>query len=202
VECQLGLVPIKVQRRAAGPPFLQLTTSRLPEMRADVPSRAELAKLISLNENDIVVDRDFAQAWSCGVPFLFVPVRNRAALGRAAPDTAAWKQILGSAWASQAFVFCRDPELVTSQLRARMFAPEFGIAEDPATGVAAAAFAGYLAARETLENGTLRWIVEQGFEMGRPSLLHVEADRTDGKVVAVRVGGTAVRMSEGMLTAP
>jgi len=202
VECELGLVPIKVQRRAEGPPFLQLTTSRLPELRKEVPSRAELARLTSLNENDIVVGRDIAEAWSCGVPFLFVPVRDREALGRASPDSAAWKQILGSAWASQAFVFCRDPELATSHVRARMFAPQYGISEDPATGVAAAAFAGYLAARETPRTGTLRWIVEQGFEMGRPSLLHVEADVAQGNVVAVRVGGTAVRMSVGTLTVP
>jgi trans-2,3-dihydro-3-hydroxyanthranilate isomerase len=80
-----------------------------------------------------------------------------------------------------------------------MFAPEFGIMEDPATGSAAAAFGGYLAARETARSGTLRWVVEQGFEMGRPSILHVEADVVDGKVGAVRVGGTAVRMSEGTL---
>jgi trans-2,3-dihydro-3-hydroxyanthranilate isomerase len=202
LEVELGLVPIKVQRRAEGPPFLQLTVARLPEIGQPPPSRAELAKLISLTESDIVSDRDFAQGWSCGVPFVFVPVRDRAALAKASPDSAAWKQILHGAWASQLFVFCRDPELPTSDIRARMFAPEFGIMEDPATGVAAAAFGGYLAGRESLRAGTLRWVVEQGFEMGRPSLLHVEADVTEGKVVAVRVGGTAVRMSEGTLTVP
>jgi trans-2,3-dihydro-3-hydroxyanthranilate isomerase len=199
LEVELGLVPIKVQRRAEGPPFLQLTTARLPEVGDAPPSRAELARLLSLSASDIVSDRDYAQGWSCGVPFVFVPVRDRAALAKASPDSAAWKQILRDAWSSQLFVFCREPELPTSNLRARMFAPEFGIMEDPATGVAAAGFAGYLAARETLQNGTLRWIVEQGFEMGRPSLLHVEADMAAGNVIAVRVGGTAVRMSEGTL---
>jgi trans-2,3-dihydro-3-hydroxyanthranilate isomerase len=202
LELEVGLVPIKVQRRAEGPPFLQLTAARLPEVGTAAPSRAELAKLLSLKESDILSDRDFAQAYSCGVPFLFVPVRNRAALAMAKPDSAAWTQILHGAWASEAFVFCRDPELPHSDVRARMFAPEFGIAEDPATGSAAAAFAGYLAARESRQTGTLRWIVEQGFEMGRPSLLHVEADVAEGSVVAVRVGGTAVRMSEGTLTVP
>jgi trans-2,3-dihydro-3-hydroxyanthranilate isomerase len=203
VECQLGLVPIKVQRRGERPPFLQFTTSRLPELGTEpVPTRVQLAQLLSLNESDILIDRDSTQAWSCGVPFLFIPVRDRAALGRAAPDTAAWRQILKNAWAGQAFAFCRDPELPDSDLRARMFAPEFGIVEDPATGIAAATFAGYLATREARQTGTLRWIVEQGFEMGRPSLLHVEADVADGLVVAVRVGGTAVRMSEGTLTVP
>jgi trans-2,3-dihydro-3-hydroxyanthranilate isomerase len=81
-----------------------------------------------------------------------------------------------------------------------MFAPEFGIVEDPATGSAVAAFAGCLVRRAARTNGTLRWTIEQGFEMGRPSILHLEADVANGAITAVRVGGTAVRMSEGALT--
>lgn len=199
LELAVGLVPIHVARREQGPPFLQLTAARLPETRDGAPTRAQLAELLMLDEQDIVSDRDFAQAWSCGTPYLFVPVRDRATLARAQPDGAPWRRILHGAWASKAFVFCRDPELPESSIRARMFAPQLGIIEDPATGSAAAALAGYLAEREARASGTLRWIVEQGFEIGRPSLLHVEADKAEGKVTAVRVGGTAVRMSEGTL---
>ncbi|MEP7242527.1 MAG: PhzF family phenazine biosynthesis protein [Gammaproteobacteria bacterium] len=200
LELAVGLVPIKVRRPENGPPFLQLTAARLPEAGTSTPTRAQLARLLSLHENDICADgHDTAQAYSCGVPFLFVPVRDRAALAKAAPDGAAWKELLAGAWAQQTFVFCRDPELAGSNLRARMFAPGFGITEDAATGSAAAAFGGYLAEREANRDGTLRWVVEQGFEMGRPSILHVESDVVDGKVKAVRVGGTAVRMSEGTL---
>jgi trans-2,3-dihydro-3-hydroxyanthranilate isomerase len=201
LELEVGLVPINVTRREKGPPFLQLTAARLPEARSTAHSRAELAQLLSLDENDIVSERDFAQPYSCGVPFLFVPVRDRATLGRARPDVAAFNRIADDAWASAAFVFCRDPELAGSHIRARMFAPALGIMEDPATGGAAAAFAGYLADRDSAADGTLRWVVEQGFEMGRPSLLHVEAAKAGGKITAVRVGGTAVRMSEGTLIA-
>jgi trans-2,3-dihydro-3-hydroxyanthranilate isomerase len=86
-----------------------------------------------------------------------------------------------------------------SHIRARMFAPTMGVVEDPATGSAAAALAGYLGDRETASSGNFRWVVEQGFEMGRPSLIHVEADKHNGEVSAVRVGGTAVRVSEGNL---
>jgi trans-2,3-dihydro-3-hydroxyanthranilate isomerase len=199
LELGVGLVPINVTRREQGPPFLQLTSARLPEKRAAVSTRAELAQLIGLDEQDIVSDRDFAQQYSCGVPYLFVPVRNRAALARARPDLAAWNRILHGAWAQMAFVFCRDPELAGSHIRARMFAPTLGVLEDPATGSAAAALAGYLGDRETATSGSFRWVVEQGFEMGRPSLIHVEAEKTNGKVSAVRVGGTAVRVSEGSL---
>ena len=83
-----------------------------------------------------------------------------------------------------------------------MFGPGLGIVEDPATGSAAAAIAGYLAARDSTREGTLRWRIEQGFEMGRPSILDVEADIRQGKVRQVRVGGTAVRMSQGVLHPP
>ena len=196
LELEVGLVPIKVTRREGAPPFLQLTAARVPETRGTAPSRAALAAMLGLEERDVLDD---AQAWSCGTPFLFVPVRDRAALARAKPDSAAWSEALSGAWTAEAFVFCRDPELPGSHLRARMFAPELGVFEDPATGSAAAALAGYLAAREPARSGTHQWIVEQGFEMGRPSILHVEVDTAEGKAGAVRVGGNAVKMSEGAL---
>jgi trans-2,3-dihydro-3-hydroxyanthranilate isomerase len=75
----------------------------------------------------------------------------------------------------------------------------FGIAEDPATGSAAAALAGYLGTRDPRRNATLRWAIEQGVEMGRPSLLHVEAVKRDGAIVAVRVGGASAMVGEGRL---
>ncbi|HAP34388.1 MAG TPA: hypothetical protein DCQ28_00010, partial [Bacteroidetes bacterium] len=50
-----------------------------------------------------------------------------------------------------------------------------------------------------LQTGTLKWNIEQGVEMGRPSLLFVEADKNKGTTTAVRVGGNAVMMTEGFL---
>jgi trans-2,3-dihydro-3-hydroxyanthranilate isomerase len=199
LELEVGLVPIRVKPQKNASPFLQLTAARLPETVGSVPPAEALGRILGLQAQDIVSGADSAQTWSCGVPFLFVPVRDRAALARARPDTGVWSSVLKDAGSKQIFVFCRDPELPGSQLRARMFAPDLGVAEDPATGGAAAAFAGYLAAREPSKTGTHRWVVEQGFEMGRPSILHVEADVSQGSVTAVRVGGTAVRMSEGTL---
>jgi trans-2,3-dihydro-3-hydroxyanthranilate isomerase len=199
VELNVGLVPMRVTPRENTPPFLQLTAARLPEFGPPAPPVAKLAQCLGLDERDVVSDSDFPEAASCGTPYLFVPVRDRAALGRAQADTSRWNETLRNYWAQSVFVLCRDPELPGSHIRARMFAPEFGIVEDPATGSAAAALAGYLAKREPADTTTLRWRVEQGFEMGRPSLLYVEADRSDGAVTAVRVGGTAVKMSEGTL---
>jgi trans-2,3-dihydro-3-hydroxyanthranilate isomerase len=199
LELNVGLVPIGVTPREGSLPFLQLTTARLPEQGPPAPSAAQLARAIGLEEADVMSGEYAAESFSCGMPYLFISVRDRAVLSRARVDTGAWRDALRGYWAQEVFVFCRDPELPGSHIRARMFAPEAGIVEDPATGSAAAALAGYLAKREAPRTTTLRWRVEQGFEMGRPSLLYVEADKSGDALTAVRVGGTAVKISEGML---
>jgi trans-2,3-dihydro-3-hydroxyanthranilate isomerase len=96
-------------------------------------------------------------------------------------------------------LFAMDPEHAGHDVRARMFGPSVNVVEDPATGSACAALGGYLAAR-TPGEGTARWVVEQGYEMGRPSQIEVEADRVAGRITAVRVGGSSVMVSEGQLT--
>jgi trans-2,3-dihydro-3-hydroxyanthranilate isomerase len=95
-----------------------------------------------------------------------------------------------------------DVSVRPADLRVRMFAPDLGVTEDPATGSAAAALAAHLAKHVTRPDGTLKWTIEQGIEMGRKSLLYLEADKNDGDVMAVRVGGYAVTVSEGQFTLP
>ena len=97
---------------------------------------------------------------------------------------------------------CLDAEGDQADVRVRMFAPGSGVPEDPATGSAAAALGGYLAALDGREQGRLAWVAEQGIEMGRPSLLYVEADREGGLTTAIRVGGHAVAVSEGTMVVP
>jgi trans-2,3-dihydro-3-hydroxyanthranilate isomerase len=196
LEEEVGLVPVSIESRGGKPGFVQFSVAALPTYRDPPAGRAELAAMLRLQPEDLVDD---AQAVSCGLQFLFVPVRDRAALGRAGIDAQRWETILGSYSTQQVFIFCRDPELEGSSIRARMYAPIFGIAEDPATGSACAALGGYLGARAPESDGTLRWVVEQGFEMGRPSLLHVEIDKAAGRITAVRVGGRSVLVSEGTL---
>ncbi len=193
---EVGLVPVSIESQDGRPGFVQLTVAALPAYRDPPAGRAELAKMLRLGADDLLDD---AQAVSCGLPFLFVAVRDRNALARAGIDIELWRATVGGYWTQQVFIFCRDPELEGSSIRARMYAPEFGIAEDPATGSAAAALGAYLGVRAPESDATLRWVVEQGFEMGRPSLLHVEIDKAGGRITAVRVGGMSVLVSEGTL---
>ncbi|MBS0421500.1 MAG: PhzF family phenazine biosynthesis protein [Proteobacteria bacterium] len=195
----VGLVPINVRRQRNGAWFVQLTTAKLPQEGPAAPPIAELAKWLNVAESDILQQGDFPQFYSCGVPFLFVPLRDRGVLSRISVDPTIGRRIRAAAGAAEVFAFSYDPEREGSDIRARMFAEGLGVAEDPATGSAAAALAGYLGPRAGKEQGTLQWTIEQGFEMGRPSIIHLEADMANGAVAAVRVGGTAVRVSDGVL---
>ncbi|MBV9774004.1 MAG: PhzF family phenazine biosynthesis protein [Gemmatimonadetes bacterium] len=198
----VGPVPVRIRGRDGAPVFTQLTAAQLPEHRPSPLSREQAAGLLGLDPGDVLDGEWGPEAVSCGVAFLFVTLRDRAALGCARVDPARWEALLAREWAPHVYVLARDPELPGSDLRSRMFAPAMGIVEDPATGAAAAALAGYLAARSGERDGTLRWTVEQGFEMGRPSLVHVEADVRGGAVTASRVGGASVRVAEGTMRIP
>jgi trans-2,3-dihydro-3-hydroxyanthranilate isomerase len=192
-----GPVPVTIRSKNGTVEFCQLTAARKPESDRNVPSREQLAAALSLP-----VDALRSGAWSpeivsCGTPFLFVPLRDRAAVAAARAKLDVWDEVFAGRATSEVFLFAMDAERPGSHVRARMFAPGIGIAEDPATGSAAAALAGYLALRSEQPDGTLRWVVEQGFEMGRPSILETEADKSGGAVTATRVGGSTVLMTEG-----
>lgn len=202
LEAEVGLIRIRVRRRIGVPTFAQLTSAQLPQRGPAAPAPADLARLVGLGTEDLGQGADQPEAWSCGVPFLFIPLRDAATLGRVQLNLTEWGRTIANFWAPHVFVFCRQPELPGSDVRARMFAPALGISEDPATGAAAAALAGYLAARVQSPSGTLQWTLKQGLEMGRPSLISLECDVNGGLVKAVRVGGTAVPVFEGLLRLP
>ena len=196
----VGPVPVTIRAKNGTPGFAQLSVAMLPEVGPPPPSAADLAAVLSLKSDEVLSGEWGPETVSCGVPFLFVPLRNRDALGRARVRLEQFERLLQGYVTAKVFVFCSEPELPGSHYRARMFAPGIGVPEDPATGSACAGFGGYLARRDKRAEGTLRWVVEQGFEMGRPSILEVEADKRGGAITAVRVGGESVLVSRGEFT--
>lgn len=198
LEEGVGPVPVSVRLRNGTPVFAQLSAAMLPEVRP-APPAAEIAAGLSLAEADLGSGEQGPEVVSCGVPFLIVPLRDREALARARVDMGLWERFLAEPWTGSVYLVAPGE---AADLRTRMFGPAMGIVEDPATGAAASALAGYLALRAPQAEGTLRWTVEQGIEMGRPSRLELEADKRGGAVTAVRVGGAAVRVGEGELRVP
>jgi trans-2,3-dihydro-3-hydroxyanthranilate isomerase len=197
LEEGVGPVPVTIRSTNGQPDFVQLSVAKLPEVGPPPPAVAVLADMLSLSPNDLVGDKMPAEAVTCGTPFLFVPVRDRRAVARARPKLDLFEDALRDYITNMVFVFATDGERPGSQVRARMFAPGIGVPEDPATGSAAVGLGGYLASRDARSDGMLSWRVEQGFEMGRPSILDVEVDKRDGKITGVRVGGQTVMVCEG-----
>jgi trans-2,3-dihydro-3-hydroxyanthranilate isomerase len=195
----VGPVAVRVTLDAGRPVFAELSAAKMPESGAPPPDAAALARVLSLEPGDLLGGRFTPQAFSCGIPFLFVPVKSRDVLARARIDRTRFDETLAKYPAPDCFVFAFDSP---TEIRARMFAPAEGIEEDPATGSAAAALSGYLAARDDSKGTTLRWTIHQGVEMGRPSLLKVTAERGPGGLTSVKVGGASVVMTEGEFVLP
>ena len=138
------------------------------------------------------------EAWfaNSGVRFCYARLRDRAAVDQAVLDRAAWSKHFARTWAPSLYFFCGEQNLYS-----RMFAPALGVEEDPATGSAAVAMAGVLGARLAAREGTFTWLIDQGVAMGRPSRLEAIAEKRDGKVVRIKVGGRSVIVAEGSIDA-
>jgi trans-2,3-dihydro-3-hydroxyanthranilate isomerase len=199
LEEGVGPVPVTIRARNGKPTFCQFSVAKLPEVGPPLPSRANMAACLSIEENDLLDGAWSPQIVSCGLEFAFVPVRDRSIVARSRINYDHWDRHLTNTLGQAVMIFAMDPQEPGHQVHARMFAPGFGVPEDPATGSACAALGGYLGVRAP-QDGQMRWIVEQGYEMGRPSLIEVEADRSGGAITAVRVGGASVMVCSGEIT--
>jgi trans-2,3-dihydro-3-hydroxyanthranilate isomerase len=190
----IGPVPVAIFRDGGRVTHCRLTAAQLPVQGPPPPPAAALAQMLSLQGGEVL---EGAACWSCGVPFLVVPLASLDALARCALDLPLWRRLLGGYATRMVYPVAR---IDAQRWRVRMFAPDAGVAEDPATGSAAAAFAGWVVAQAGEPgDGTLAVALEQGIEMGRPSELQLEVDRSDGTITAVRVAGAAVLVGEGEL---
>ncbi len=179
---------------------------RLPEFAPWSGNRERLLAAVGLREEDLAPGLPI-ESGSAGVPFLFVPLRSREALGRAEPGHA---DLVGALEPQERYtglyLFSAEAEAGEPEVwRARMFAPGVGVSEDPATGSAAGPLAVYLLRHGQLranQDGDARLQIEQGVEMGRPSRLSIALACEAGEVRDVRVGGDSVLVAEGSLILP
>jgi trans-2,3-dihydro-3-hydroxyanthranilate isomerase len=203
LEEGVGPVSVSIKCKDGKPYFTQLTAAKLPEIKDPPPPPETLCEVLSLEPSHIVADDMIEpEAVSAGVPFLFIPLKKPEMLSWVKVDALKWEQTLRGYWAPEMFVYSTEDWaniFEGGHIRARMFAPGMGIGEDPATGSACVALAGFLALRSEKRDGTLRWTVDQGVEMGRPSRLDLEVDLKRGQLAAIRVGGSSVLVSSGTL---
>jgi trans-2,3-dihydro-3-hydroxyanthranilate isomerase len=175
----------------------QFDLPKLPERIGAAADDAALACALSVRPEDIGFSGHRPSVWSAGVGFTFVPLASREAVTRARPDMSVWNDVMGPSDHPAAFVYCGEPVGEGRHVHARMFAPSFGIAEDPATGGAVAAFAGVCLEYEKPGDGEHQIVVEQGFAMGRPSLINLGMTIQNNQLVSASIGGAAVIVTEG-----
>ncbi len=175
--------------------------ARLPVAAGVGPDAAAAAAALALEPADIGFDGFRPARWSAGWPQNFVPIRSLAAIARARPDAGRFDTTFAVEGRAVVYLYCGEAAEAGHDFHARMFAPGLGVPEDPATGSAAAAFAGLLAASRTYGDGEHVVTIEQGYEMGRPSPIELTLAIRGGTLVAASVGGGAVVATEGAIEA-
>jgi len=194
-----GLVPIRLFREGATIVGAEFTAPESLSIRSMV-SAEDAADCLSLTRAEIVVSHHPPQVASVGLPFLIVEVGSREALRRSKPNFLAHERVLPPAGTDAVFAYCRGS--ASQELHARNFSPLDASIEDSATGSAAAATIALLASLQPESDSELGWRVEQGVDMGRPSLLLGRTEKRQGRVTAVHIAGHAVRIMEGTLQRP
>ncbi|MEM9324659.1 MAG: PhzF family phenazine biosynthesis protein [Bacteroidota bacterium] len=193
LKAKIGEVPVVVTFEDNVPQTTRMTFPR-PTFGEVLEDRQMLTEVLGLSPDDLLELP--TQAVSCGVPFLIIPLRSIDAVQRIRFNMEIWQRYRKVLDPYFIYAFAPQGELATSQLHGRMFAPQAGILEDPATGAANAPLAAYCHHYGVM-SGPL--VSEQGFEMGRRSLLEIEAHAEEKGISGVSVGGDCVFVGAGEL---
>jgi trans-2,3-dihydro-3-hydroxyanthranilate isomerase len=190
-ELGVGPTPVRV-----GPGWAEMKQPG-PRRLEHRPEPAAVAPAFSVEPGLIVASGQPIQVISTGLPYFLIPFIDLAAIRRLRPQPDVLRDVLAPVPEAAAYCYTEEVEQPGSDAHCRMFHPEIG--EDPATGSAAGPLACAMALSRA-RDGTTKFQFEQGFEMGRPSLIEAGVDLAAGAVTAVRVGGRARIVGEGWLT--
>ncbi|WP_373480142.1 PhzF family phenazine biosynthesis protein [Geminocystis sp.] len=196
LEEKVGNVPVTIYCKYNEVIATELIAPNPPEFFPNIPSKSDLAEVLSLSKEDFS-DKYTPQGVSCGLPFLIIPLNSISALSKAKIDLTSWQKTLSNHDTPHVYPCYQVNEF---QWRVRMFAPSLNITEDPATGSAATAFAAYLATYQPEKEGNWQWLIEQGFEINRPSKIIASACKKDDQITQIKVKGESVIITEGILT--
>ena len=191
LEEAIGPVRCTVRHRRGEAAHARFEVPRLAEPWGEPPKLEDLAASLGLAPEDIGWGDHSASRFSAGLAFTFVPVTTIAALGRArlAPSEGEHAGF---------YLFAPDGDGARA-VRTRMLARGLGVAEDPGTGSAAAAFAGALLAGELLHDGDHDCRILQGVEIGRPCRIGLAFTVENRRLTSTTIGGEVVIVAEGIL---
>jgi len=197
----IGPTPVALTWKQGELSFVWMTQLK-PVFSEPMPDPARAAAALSLSPAAVAGTGLPVQVVSCGVPFLFVPLATRMAVDSAVASAGVLESLLHdtNTGAHGVFLFSAERNADRATAYSRMFAPELGVAEDPATGSASGPLGCYLVRHKIVppeKSGTI--VSLQGVKMGRPSHVHVAIGVENGEIASVRCGGEAVLAGEGSL---
>lgn len=198
LELGVGLVTALLDKLEKQTGYAMFGLPVMPSRIGPSGTNAAIAAALGLGEDDIGFGAYQPAVWSAGGQFHLVPLRNAEALRAVAIGRAGWNEVFPGG-RNSVYLFTATPHEPESDFAARMFSPGMGIAEDPATGSAAAALIGMLALDAAYPDGTTQLCLRQGEEMGRPSFITLQFKKQDGVLVHAAIGGHAVLIGEGGL---
>ena len=197
----VGTIPVTVEWRDGSPAHIRMSQP-LPVFGPRFVDAAGIAEMLSVEPRAILETQLPMEVVSCGVPFLFVPLKSLQDVRGVRFRRDVWERVLARFVAPHVFVFTRETETEGATVHCRMFAPALGISEDPATGGASGPLGSYLVRHKVIDaggGGSVECVSEQGFEMGRPSFIKIEIEQNGEGISRVRVGGQCYLMGEGRL---
>ncbi|WP_330083622.1 PhzF family phenazine biosynthesis protein [Methylocystis iwaonis] len=197
LEAQIGVLRCEALRGFGKATYVEITPPFTPQRHDGAPSAAALATALSLSVEDIGFGAHVPVVYAAGPAFVFVPVRSREVLDRARRSPDAFSAAMGAAVG--AYLYTRETVDTACAINARMFANGVGIDEDPATGAAAAAFAGVALEFERPADGEHQLFIEQGHAMGRPSRITLRMGVENRELTRIAIGGQVVRVGQGRL---
>jgi trans-2,3-dihydro-3-hydroxyanthranilate isomerase len=195
LDLKAGRIPVRFTYQNKEPNILWM--KQLNPRFGKTHEKKLFAEFLRLDFDDI--DPNFpVQEVSTGLPFFIVPLKTRKALAKSKLKLEPYLEFVKNSDTKAVLVFCPEPRNNDNQLACRMYAPSYGIEEDPATGSANGCLAGYLAKYRYFGSPSVDIRVEQGYEMGRPSLLYLKSNDLEDSI-EIYVGGKCVKIAKGEL---
>lgn len=202
-EQNVGQIQVNISANQGKPYFVQFGRKVSAIVDRFAPTDEELAAFLSIKQSELDHKKYSPRLVSCGFPYLIVPVWNYESVRKAKFNYSAWSQSIAPQTAAQEILlFAPKTPFVDSDFNARLLGPRIGLHEDPPIGTAMPAFASYLCSFEHTRKGTHTFAVDRGDAHTRRSVLNLEMDHKGLEQLALRIGGEAVMVAEGMMTIP